>query len=71
LLSICRGGQAQDKVRACDWTVEKEGGLRVLEMSTERQRKGQRVGDKMEPIGEEKKPKPHSPESRKYWGFLR
>ena len=23
--------KAQDKARACDWAVEKEGGLRVLE----------------------------------------
>jgi hypothetical protein len=27
--------------------------------------------DKMEPIGEEKEPKLHSPESHEYWGFLR
>jgi hypothetical protein len=32
---MCRRGQAQDKVRACDWAVEKEGGLRMLKMSTE------------------------------------
>jgi len=63
----------QDKGRACDWAVEKEGGLRVLEMSTEstgRQRKGRR-GDKMGPIGEEEEPEPHSPGSHKCWGFLR
>jgi hypothetical protein len=39
LLSICRWGQAQDKVKACDWAVEKEGGLRILEPSTEKQRR--------------------------------
>ena len=27
--------------------------------------------DKMEPIGEEEGPEPHSPGSHKYWGFLR
>ena len=27
--------------------------------------------DKMEPIGEEEEPEPHSPGSHKYWGFLR
>lgn len=30
-----------------------------------------RGGDKMEPIGEEEEPEPHSPGSHKYWGFLR
>jgi hypothetical protein len=49
--------------------VEKEGWLRILE--TERQKNGWRGRDKMEPIGEEEEPEPHSPGSRKYWGFLR
>ena len=57
-------------MKACDWAVEKEGGLRILEMSTEcieRERKGRRGREKMEPIGEEEDPEPHSPGSRKYW----
>jgi hypothetical protein len=64
LLSICRAGQAEDKARACDWAVEKEGGLRILETSTEstdnteRQGKGRRGRDKMEPTGEEEDPEP-------------
>jgi hypothetical protein len=28
--------------RACDWAVEKEGRLRVLEMSTEKQRESEK-----------------------------
>lgn len=37
-MSCClyAGGWAQDKARACDWAVEEEGRLRVLE--TERQK---------------------------------
>lgn len=31
-MSICRCVQAQNKVRACDWTVKREVGLRVLKM---------------------------------------
>ena len=34
-------------------------------------KKGRRGEDKMEPIGEEEEPEPHSPGSHKYWGFLR
>ena len=59
-------------MKACDWAVEKEGGLRILEMSTEsteREKKGRRGRDKMEPIGEEEEP--HSFGSCKYWGFLK
>ena len=33
--------------------------------------KGRRGRNKMEPIGEEEEPEPHSPGSHKYWGFLR
>jgi hypothetical protein len=44
LLSICRLGQAQDKVRACDWAVEKEE-------ERDREKTGKRGRDKMEPIG--------------------
>ena len=62
----------KDKARACVWAVEKE--VRA-EMSTERQRERererQREGNKMEPVGEEEEPEPHSPGSHKYWGFLR
>lgn len=53
MLSMCRRGQAQAKARACDWTVEKEGRLRVLEMGqigterTERQ-KMEEEGDKLD-----------------------
>ena len=46
--------------------IEKEGGLRILEMSTEskeRQRKERRGGDKMEPTKEEEELEPHSPGS--------
>ena len=32
----------KDKARACDWAVEKEGRLRVLEMSTEKQRESEK-----------------------------
>ena len=48
------------------------GRLRILEMSTEsteREKKGRRGRDKMEPIGEEEEPGPHSPGSHKYWGI--
>ena len=38
LLSICRWGQIQDKVRACARAVEKEGGLRILETEREGRR---------------------------------
>lgn len=53
---MCRRGQAQAKARACDWTVEKEGRLRVLEMGqigterTERQ-KMEEEGNKLDPPG--------------------
>ena len=57
-------------MRACDWAVEKEGRLRILESSTESTER-ERKGDKMEPLGEEAEPEPHSPGSHKYWGFLR
>lgn len=53
MLSMCRRGQAQAKARACDWTVEKEGRLRVLEMGqigTERTER-QKEGDKLDPPG--------------------
>lgn len=72
-LSLCRWGQAQVKAKACDWTVGKEGGLRVWETSTEteRQRGRRRWGDKMESIREEEEPEPSSPRSHKYWGLLR
>ena len=33
--------------------------------------KGRRGRNKMEPIGEEVEPEPHSPGSHKYWGFPR
>ena len=38
-----------------------------------RETEGQRWrgGDKIEPIGEEEEPEPHSPGSHKYWGFLK
>lgn len=39
MLSVSRKRQEKDRDSACDWTVEKEGGLKVLEMSTERQRR--------------------------------
>ena len=60
-------------MRACDWAVEKEGGLRTLESteSAEGEKEGRRGRDKMEPIGEEEEPEPHSPGSHKYWEFLR
>jgi hypothetical protein len=48
--------------------VEKEGRLRILELSTEGHRDR---GDKMEPIEEEEETEPHSPGSPKYWRFLR
>lgn len=53
--------------------MEKESGLRILETRAERQgrKKGRSRRDKTEPIGEEEEPEPHSPGSRKYWGFLR
>ena len=52
-------------MRACAWAVEKEGGLKILELSTEGQKRwGGR--DKMEPVGEKKEPEPHSPVSYKY-----
>ena len=59
-------------MRACDWAVEKEDRLRILESTenTEGQRKGKRGRDKMELTGEEEEPEPH-PGSHKYWGFLR
>lgn len=47
----------KNKARAYDWAVEKN--LRILEISTERQ-KG-KLGDKTEPIGEEEKAEPCSP----------
>lgn len=59
---------------ACEWSVEQKGGLRNLEECSEfrgTEKKGKRGGDKMEPIGEEQEPEPHSPRSLKYWGFLR
>ena len=33
--------------------------------------KGRRGRNKMEPIGEEVEPEPHSPGSHKYWEFLK
>jgi hypothetical protein len=36
--------------------VDKEGRLRILEMSTEREKDGQRGGDKMESRGDEEEP---------------
>ena len=60
-------------MRACDWAVDKESGLRILEMRTERPREkkgGGRGRDKMEPVGEEEEPEANSPGSGKYWGFL-
>ena len=48
-----------------------EGGGRGKGEERDRQRGRQRRGDKMEPIGEEEEPEPHSPGSHKYWGFLR
>lgn len=32
-------------MRVCDWAVEKEGGLRILEMSTESTERRGRVGE--------------------------
>ena len=45
----------------CDWAVEKEGRLRILEMSTEERRRET----------EEEEPESHTTGSHKYWGFLR
>jgi hypothetical protein len=56
LLLICRRGHAPDKTRACDWAVEKEGGLRALEIGqigTERHRRTEKMEE-----GEDK-PDPH------------
>lgn len=53
-----------------DWAVEKEGQLRVLEMSTEGQGDRRRQGgDKMDPIGEEEEQK-HGPGSLSIEDFL-
>ena len=57
-------GEGRHKIR------RKEGRLRILEPG-ERQKRGQRGEDKMEPIGEEEEPEPHNSGSHKYWGFLR
>jgi hypothetical protein len=36
----------KDKARACDWEMEKEGGLRVLDTGTEKQKVREEDGDK-------------------------
>jgi hypothetical protein len=43
-MTVCK--QVKDKARACDWAVEKEAGLRVLETSTERQSNRRGEGEK-------------------------